>query len=214
VLSDARTHLLALAPPSHCRPLCAEIQYGFLRKPFTPVHAFCYKRDPTFLAEIPTEAPERKIFSFDYTGNVSARFHLALHSHLSCATRQRTTSRCFGSLICRFLRAHPLLSSRLQAEITDRKDNFHRAIEDHPYCRTSSYSCRYGGLDAEGKPHVTGLAQFEQRVLEDLWEGECSQAGRDEGRDFADARLSPAAHSSAANASACHVGSPQTSPPL
>lgn len=29
--------------------------------------------------------------------------------------------------------------------------------------------CRYGGLDDEGKPHVTGLGGFESMVLEHLW---------------------------------------------
>lgn len=44
----------------------AEIQYGFVRNYNRPVHAFLYRRDPTFLQEIAEGTVERKIFSFDY----------------------------------------------------------------------------------------------------------------------------------------------------
>eukprot|EP01138_Halocafeteria_seosinensis_P010237 gb/GECG01010455.1/.p1 GENE.gb/GECG01010455.1/~~gb/GECG01010455.1/.p1 ORF type:complete len:2817 (+),score=410.58 gb/GECG01010455.1/:1-8451(+) len=45
-----------------------EIYHGFLRKPFTPVHALCYERDSAFIDDVPTEK-ERKIFAFDYPNN-------------------------------------------------------------------------------------------------------------------------------------------------
>jgi hypothetical protein len=45
-----------------------EIYHGFLRKPFTPVHAFMYQRDPSFIETI-TDPSERKIFAFDYPDN-------------------------------------------------------------------------------------------------------------------------------------------------
>ena len=49
-----------------------EIYHGFLRKPFTPVHAFMYQRDPSFIATIDNPS-ERKIFDFDYPGNDEIR---------------------------------------------------------------------------------------------------------------------------------------------
>ena len=45
-----------------------EIFHGFLRKPFTPVHAWCYKRDMSFLSHIENEN-ERRIFEFDHKGD-------------------------------------------------------------------------------------------------------------------------------------------------
>jgi len=41
-----------------------EIFHGFLRKPYTPMHAFLYERDPSFMEDI-TEEAERRIFAFD-----------------------------------------------------------------------------------------------------------------------------------------------------
>lgn len=46
-----------------------ECRFGFLTHYYRPVHAFAYKRDAAFLGEIPAEAPERRIFAFDYQGN-------------------------------------------------------------------------------------------------------------------------------------------------
>ena len=45
-----------------------EIYHGFLRKAFTPVHAFVYQRDPSFVEEI-NNPDEKRIFVFDYEGN-------------------------------------------------------------------------------------------------------------------------------------------------
>lgn len=45
-----------------------EVYHGFLRKPFTPVHAFMYERDPTFVRDI-TDENDKKVFVFDYEGN-------------------------------------------------------------------------------------------------------------------------------------------------
>ena len=42
-----------------------EALHGFLRKPFTPVHAVCYARDPKFITTIGNEE-ERRIFQLDY----------------------------------------------------------------------------------------------------------------------------------------------------
>jgi hypothetical protein len=39
----------------------------------------------------------------------------------------------------------------------------------HPYVKSRNYTCSYGGLDDEGKPHVTNLQRFEEMVLEDLY---------------------------------------------
>jgi hypothetical protein len=49
-----------------------EIYHGFLRKPFTPVHAFMYRRDPSFISGI-ASPEERTIFAFDYPGNEEIR---------------------------------------------------------------------------------------------------------------------------------------------
>ena len=45
-----------------------EAIHGFLRKPFTPVHALCYARDPSFIAKIKNRE-EREVFQFDSDGH-------------------------------------------------------------------------------------------------------------------------------------------------
>ena len=45
-----------------------EVYHGFLRKPFTPVHAFMYERDPTFVRDV-TDENDKKVFVFDYEGD-------------------------------------------------------------------------------------------------------------------------------------------------
>lgn len=42
-----------------------EIYHGFLRKPFTPVHALLYERDPSFMDDV-VDDDELDIFAFDY----------------------------------------------------------------------------------------------------------------------------------------------------
>ena len=42
-----------------------EVYHGFLRKPFAPVHAFMYERDPAFTDQI-TDENDKKVFVFDY----------------------------------------------------------------------------------------------------------------------------------------------------
>ena len=41
-----------------------EIFHGFMRKPYQPMHAFLYERNPSFMEEI-TDPDERRIFAFD-----------------------------------------------------------------------------------------------------------------------------------------------------
>jgi hypothetical protein len=60
-----------------------EIYHGFLRKPYTPVHAFMYRRDPSFMDAI-TDPSERRIFSFDYPGDDTIR---ARRDKLLCVKR-------------------------------------------------------------------------------------------------------------------------------
>jgi len=100
-----------------------EIFYGFVRKWSRPVHAFLYKRNPSFMKDI-TDPDERRVFAFDYAD---------------------------------------------QPEVLARKQELLEAMVDHPYCRTRDYTCRYGGKDSSGKPHVTALQEFENAVLDDLW---------------------------------------------
>ena len=130
-------------PPPHfvCAPV--EIQYGFVRNYNRPVHAFLYRRDPAFLAEIPEGAPERKIFSFDYT-DVSSRVVM------------------WGPQVDPYLSTFTPLNIPLQPVVLARREKLREDMEQHPYCSTRTYACKYGGLDDEGKPHVTGLAAFEQ----------------------------------------------------
>tara|TARA_B100000795_G_scaffold255053_1_gene226426 strand:- start:60 stop:2804 length:2745 start_codon:yes stop_codon:yes gene_type:complete len=42
-----------------------EALHGFLMKPFTPCHAVCYSRDPSFITKIKNKV-ERQVFEFDY----------------------------------------------------------------------------------------------------------------------------------------------------
>ena len=99
-----------------------EIYHGFLRKPYTPVHGFCYHRNPAFIEQV-KDPGERKIFAFDYEGD---------------------------------------------AEILARRNKLRKDVDEHMYCRSAPYHCTYGGLDDEGKPHVTSLEAFEKMVMEDL----------------------------------------------
>lgn len=157
-----------------------ECRFGFLTHYHRPVHAFAYKRDPAFLGEIPDEAPERRIFAFDYQGNdeITDRrnaFVADVERHPYCKNYTYCES-CHAE--------HDVhLRGRDDDALAARTCMRHRsAPHDHfrtvllslrTLCfllaATATAACRYGGLDAEGKPHVTGLAQFEQRVLEDLW---------------------------------------------
>ena len=43
-------------------------------------------------------------------------------------------------------------------------------IKNHQFCLCRDYSCTYGGLDEEGKPHVTNLQDFEEQIFKDLYE--------------------------------------------
>jgi hypothetical protein len=82
-----------------------EIYHGFLRKPYTPVHALCFRRSPEFLHEIKDPQAQR-IFGFDYEGD---------------------------------------------EEVRALKDKLLEDIRAHPFCSTYEYSCRYAGVDDEGK---------------------------------------------------------------
>ena len=57
-----------------------------------------------------------------------------------------------------------------QDDVFERREQLRRDCEDHPYSKYRTYNTQYGGEDEEGKPTVTGLAEFESMVLEDLWE--------------------------------------------
>lgn len=111
-----------------------EIYHGFLRKPFTPVHAFMYERDPEFISTI-SEPNEKRIFAFDYEGNTSI---LERRDKLRCAPRPARPARPASCL------THP--RPRRSAD-----------IRAHTYCASRHYTCTYGGLDEEGKPHVSNL---------------------------------------------------------
>ena len=49
-----------------------EIYHGFLRKPYMPVHAFMYQRNPGFIPSI-KNPDHRRIFDFDYTSQPEIR---------------------------------------------------------------------------------------------------------------------------------------------
>ncbi len=49
-----------------------EIVYGMLLKPFTPVHALLYQRNPAFMKDV-HDKNEFKIFDFDHHGEVTPR---------------------------------------------------------------------------------------------------------------------------------------------
>jgi len=57
-----------------------------------------------------------------------------------------------------------------QEDVHARRDQLRQDCADHPYSKYRTYNTQYGGEDEEGKPTVTGLAEFESMVLEDLWE--------------------------------------------
>lgn len=48
-----------------------------------------------------------------------------------------------------------------------------QAIKEHPYCVSRKYTCNYGGLDKEGKPHVINLTGLERMMLDDLYKALC-----------------------------------------
>lgn len=53
--------------------------------------------------------------------------------------------------------------------IRERAEELRQQIMHHPYCKSRSYKCTYGGVDAHGKPQTGGLQGFEAAVLEDLF---------------------------------------------
>ncbi len=57
-----------------------------------------------------------------------------------------------------------------QDDVLERRNQLRQDCADHPYSKYRTYTTQYGGEDEEGKPTVTGLAEFESMVLEDLWE--------------------------------------------
>jgi len=68
-----------------------EVQSGFLRKPYTPVHAWMYRRRPDFLVDVCDE-DEQRMFQFDYAaGGPEERMQRALwrdiHDHPFAKTR-------------------------------------------------------------------------------------------------------------------------------
>jgi len=77
-------------PPGHSIT-AMEVFYGFLRKPFTPVHAFTYFRDPSFIEEIKSP-DERRIFVFDHAdGDALARrdkLREDMRAHQFCHCRE------------------------------------------------------------------------------------------------------------------------------
>lgn len=54
-------------------------------------------------------------------------------------------------------------------DVLARRNQLRQDCQDHPYCKYRTYAPQYGGKDEEGKPTVTGLAEFEKGVLDDLW---------------------------------------------
>lgn len=52
--------------------------------------------------------------------------------------------------------------------VRQRRDRLRDDIRVHQYAHCREYDCDYGGLDGEGKPHVTALEQFEKQVYDDL----------------------------------------------
>ena len=61
----------------------------------------------------------------------------------------------------------------MQAGMMERYQEIKQQMIDHPYCKSDTYHCEYGGRDEEGKPKVTALEEFEQKTLEDLWQAVC-----------------------------------------
>lgn len=51
---------------SGCSITAMELYHAFLRKPFTPTHAFCYQRDPAVLRDVPPD--QRCVFEDDQPG--------------------------------------------------------------------------------------------------------------------------------------------------
>lgn len=88
-----------------------------------------------------------------------------------CSLCAHTLHACYA-VLCTLLPPSLLFAAtaRVQPDILARRDKLRADMEAHPFCKTWTYTCKYGGLDDEGKPHVTGLAQFEARILDDLWE--------------------------------------------
>ena len=72
-----------------------ELLHGFLRKPYTPVHAVVYARDPSFIKTI-ENVEERRVFEFDYDETTAIGKELmkkrnqvraAIRSHAYCKFR-------------------------------------------------------------------------------------------------------------------------------
>lgn len=99
-----------------------EVRHAFLRRAYTPVHAFSYLRDPSFLEDdIPNE--HAALFRFDHmVPKGPGSPDMVPNEHVLAL-----------------------------------REEMRQGMRDHAFCRTRTYTCRYGGLDAEGKPVVTDL---------------------------------------------------------
>lgn len=70
--------------PRGCSITAMELYHAFLRKPFTPTHAFCYQRDPAFLRNVPPE--QRGVFEDSQPGAPAKlrRLREELRAHQYC----------------------------------------------------------------------------------------------------------------------------------
>jgi hypothetical protein len=163
-----------------------EIYHGFLRKPYTPVHAFMYKRDPSFIPSI-KNPDHRRIFDFDYASQPEIRERRDKLMYVRTVRGRRPRWLC-GREGCGVVPVPlplPLTHTppspppppprgvhhaQSTANVFRLHDHGRRCafvwccvrmcsgdIMDHQFCKNREYSCTYGGLDEEGKPHVTNL---------------------------------------------------------
>ena len=115
-----------------------EIRHAFLRTPYRPTHALAYQRDPEFLSQpVSLEAA-------DGTQGGKIPEEDAQIFRFDHVTRDPN--------------ADPQESKTVpNEEVLALREEMRQGMEDHLYCRCRTYSCRYGGRDAEGKPVVAEL---------------------------------------------------------
>jgi hypothetical protein len=140
-----------------------EIYHGFLRKPYAPVHAFMYQRDPSFISEI-RNPDHRRIFDFDYESQpeIQERRDKLMCEQGPCAVDRRRGQLCAPPPPCLTWTAPspPPCAARTPPILTPNRVPCcfcSSDIANHQFCLCREYSCTYGGLDEEGKHHVTNL---------------------------------------------------------